>query len=178
MPNLIAVITHDFRRHHDLAERAMAPLGDEAFFRRPTPAVNSIALIVKHLAGNLRSRWTDFLAQDGEKPDRDRDREFVLGPDDSREALLAAWRRGWSTLFDTLDSLRADDLDRTITIRGEPHTVAEALVRGATHAAYHAGQILYVARMLAPEAPWLTVKPGASAAVVGAYLRAPADELY
>ena len=117
-----------------------APLGDEE---------NSIALIVKHMAGNLRSRWTDFLATDGEKPDRDRDSEFELGGGDARAALMEAWERGWATFLGTLESLTPDDLARTVHIRGEPHTVIRAVDRGVAHACYHVGQIVLLAKHFA-----------------------------
>lgn len=151
----------------------MAGLDDRAFFARPAASVNPIALIVKHLGGNLRSRWADPLGADGESPTRKRDREFVLAADDTREALMTSWTAGWETLASALRRFQPADLDRTVLIRGEPHTLAQALLRGTTHAAYHVGQILYVARMLAPDAPYLTVAPpslrGASDALRGAY---------
>jgi hypothetical protein len=118
--------------------------------------------VVKHLSGNLRSRWTDFLNSDGENPTRDRDGEFVLGPADTRNALLAAWEDGWRCVFDALAGLTEADFSRTVTIRGEPHTVIAAVLRGLTHAAYHTGQILYLARLLRPDGAWLTIPPGQS----------------
>jgi len=162
MSDLIADLAHEFRSQKTYADRAMAPLSADAFFQRPGPAVNPIALIVKHLAGNLKSRWYDFLTADGEKPTRDRDAEFVLGPDDTQAGLLAAWERGWATLFDTLAGLTDADLDKTVTIRGEPHTVRQALVRGYGHAAYHVGQIMYLARLFNADAPYQTIAPGKS----------------
>jgi uncharacterized damage-inducible protein DinB len=171
MKDLLADLRHDFRRHKDLADRAMAHLDDQEFFRRPADHVNPVAVIVKHLAGNLASRWTDFLTTDGEKPSRDRDGEFLLGEQDTRAGLLAAWERGWKALFDTLDSLRESDLDKSVTIRGESHRVPQALLRGLSHAAYHTGQILYLVRLWRPDSPWLTVPPGQSRNVGGAYLR-------
>ena len=169
MSGLLADVRHEYRRHKDLADRAMIALDDEMFVRRPADSVNSIALIVKHLAGNLQSRWSDFLTTDGEKPTRHRDDEFRLTEQDTRAALMAAWERGWRTLFDTLDTLTEADLDRSITIRAEPHTVRQALLRGVTHAAYHAGQILYLARLWQPQSPWLTIAPGRSATGGGTY---------
>jgi hypothetical protein len=122
-----------------------------------------VAAVVKHLAGNLRSRWTDFLSSDGDKPWRDRDAEFVLGAEDTRERLLAGWREGWDALFGTLANLSEADLLKKVTIRGEEHTVLQALGRGLTHAAYHAGQILYVARLVHPgEWRYVTIPPGRS----------------
>jgi uncharacterized damage-inducible protein DinB len=160
--DLIADVTHEFRRHKDIADKALAGLTDEAYFRRPGEAVNPVALIVKHLAGNLRSRWTDFLTTDGEKPDRDRDGEFTLTERDTRAALTAAWEAGWGALVAALAGLTDADLEQTVTIRGEPHRVRQALLRGLTHAAWHTGQILYVARLLNPGGEWLTIAPGAS----------------
>ena len=171
MSDLLADLTHEFRRHKELADRAMAALSEEQFFARPGPEVNPIALIVKHLAGNLRSRWTDLLTSDGDKPDRDRDAEFVLMQSDTRTSLLAAWDRGWQAVFDTLVKLQPADLDRTITIRGEAHTVRQALVRGLAHAAYHVGQILYLSRLRAPGSPWLTIPPGQSRNWPARYLK-------
>ncbi len=173
MTTLITDLEHEFRRHKKLADDAMAALADAVFFQRPGPAVNPIALIVKHLAGNFMSRWTDFLTTDGDKPARDRDNEFVLSEQDTRAALVDAWERGWLALFATLSALREDDLGRTVTIRGEPHTVQQALVRGTNHAAYHIGQILYVARMLSPDRRWLTIPPGGSRQHVAGYRKTP-----
>jgi uncharacterized damage-inducible protein DinB len=162
MNDLIPDFQHEFRRHRQLAERAMAQLDDEAFFRRPEKQVNPVALIVKHLAGNLRSRWTDLLTSDGEMPGRNRDDEFVVGPDDSRSHLMAQWEAGWAALEATLDSLKPSDLEKTITIRGERHSVQQALLRGMSHVAYHTGQILYLVRLWKPDAAWLTIAPGQS----------------
>jgi len=171
--DLLADFRHEFKRHRVLAERALASLSDAQFFDSPAAHVNSPAVIVKHLAGNLVSRWTDFLTTDGDKPTRDRDGEFVITPDDTRTALLAALERGWQAVFDTLDTLSIGDLEKTITIRGEPHTVAQALLRGLNHVAYHTGQLLYLARLFAPEGPWLTIPPGQSRAARGGYRGLP-----
>src|SRR5438105_10785267 len=157
MDQMLAHLRHEFGRYRDLADRALAHLDDQAFLRRPAAHVNPVALVVKHLAGNLASRWTDFLASDGDKASRDRDGEFVLTEQDTRANLRTAWERGWQALFDTLDSLGDSDLDRTVTIRGEPHQVAQALLRGLSHAAYHVGQILYLVRLWQPDSSWLTV---------------------
>jgi uncharacterized damage-inducible protein DinB len=173
MNTLLADLDHEFRRHKKLADGTLAALDDAQFFHRPGPNVNPVALIVKHLAGNFRSRWTDFLTTDGEKPDRDRDAEFVVTEHDTRAALLTAWEHGWQTLFDTLGRLQASDLDRTVTIRGEPHTVRQSLLRGATHTAYHVGQIMYVVRLLRPDSRWLTVPPGGSRQHRAGYRQAP-----
>ena len=135
-----------FCKYRELAERALAQTGDAAFFATSDAEANSIALVVKHVAGNLRSRWTDFLTTDGEKPDRRRDAEFERETGDSRAAVMARWEQGWATLFATLDGLTPTDLLRTITIRGESHTVLQALQRQTTHYAYHIGQIVLLAR--------------------------------
>jgi hypothetical protein len=172
MDDVLQDLRHEFRRHKGLADRAMVELDDHQFFHRPGPLVNPVALIVKHLAGNLVSRWNDFLTTDGEKESRDRDREFLLTDSDTRANLMAAWERGWSVLFDTLAGLNDSDLGRTVTIRGEPHSVRQALLRGMSHVAYHTGQILYLVRWIRPESTWLTVPLGQSRAVPGAYLRA------
>ena len=131
----------------------------------PSGETNSIALVVKHLAGNARSRWTDFLTSDGEKADRQRDREFELAEGDSRAALMAAWDAGWAALERALEPLTEDDLLRTITIRGEPHSVLKAIDRQLTHYGYHVGQIVLLAR-LAQGAGWksLSVARGQSEA--------------
>lgn len=158
-------VTHEFRRTKSLSDRALAQIDDEVFFATPGAETNPIAVIVKHVAGNLRSRWTDLLTTDGEKPDRDRDSEFVLGPEDTRAALMTRWERGWDILFGTLAALRDDDLGATITIRGEPHTVFQAIHRQVSHYAYHVGQIVLLARHYAGER-WttLSVPRGGSAA--------------
>jgi len=173
MSNLVSDLTHDFRKHKGLADTAIAGLDDEAFFRRPGAAVNPVALVVKHLAGNLQSRWHDVLTTDGEKPTRDRDAEFVLAPEDTRAGLLAAWESAWSTVFRTLGQLTDADLVTTITIRGEPHSLQQALLRGLSHTAYHVGQITYVARLLNPDAPYQTIAPGKSKEHKPGYLKRP-----
>ena len=172
MADLLADVRHEFKRYKSLADRAISTLDDAAFFHRPADAVNSIALIVKHVAGNLASRWTDFLTTDGEKPTRDRDGEFLLRDADTRASLLAAWERGWGILFATLDTLTAADLDKTITIRGEAQSAQQALLRNNAHVAYHVGQVLYLIRMLKPDSPWLTIAPGQSNGFPGNYRKA------
>jgi hypothetical protein len=145
-----------FRNQKELSERAVAQVGDDAFFAVLGPEDNSIALLVKHVGGNLRSRFTDFLTTDGEKPDRQRDREFELYDGDTRSALMAGWEEGWSRLFATLQSLSPEDLDRTVTIRGEAHSVIDALHRALAHLSYHAGQIVLLAKVRAG-AEWQTL---------------------
>lgn len=127
-----------FRNYKTLAERAIEQVTDEEFFATIDDEANSIALIVKHIAGNLRSRWTDFLTSDGEKPDRDRDTEFEIIAD-TRESLMTHWEDGWRILFDSVEPLAPDDFSKTITIRGEAHTIVEAMNRQLTHYAYHVG---------------------------------------
>ncbi len=138
-----------FRKYKALADKAVAQVGDADLFRAPDPESNSIAVILKHISGNMRSRWTDFLTTDGEKPDRDRDTEFALDGGDSKARVIERWETGWKLLFETLETLSSDDLLRTVAIRGEPHTVLQAIQRQLTHYAYHVGQIVYVARHLA-----------------------------
>jgi hypothetical protein len=140
----------------------MAQLDDNAFFRRPGEAVNPIALIVKHLGGNLLSRWSDFLSTDGEKSMRNRDAEFLIEPADTRASLMSRWEAGWKALFQTIDKLTGADLAKSITIRGEPHTAQQALLRGLTHAAYHTGQITFLSRLWNPTGAWLTIAPSQS----------------
>jgi len=134
-----------FRNYKTMAERAMEQVSDEEFFAAIDEEANSIAVIVKHLAGNLVSRWSDFLTTDGEKPTRDRDAEFEIR-DDSRELLMEFWERGWKTLFDNIEPLTVDDFSKTVTIRGQVHTIVEALNRQLTHYAYHIGQIVLLAK--------------------------------
>jgi hypothetical protein len=142
----VQLVTREFKRMQSLADGAIAQVSDEQFFAVPSPGDNSIAVIVKHVSGNLVSRWADFLTSDGEKPGRDRDTEFQIGATDTREQLLAGWTRGWTTLFEALKPLGDSDLARVITIRGEPLTVLQAVNRQLTHYAYHVGQIVYVAK--------------------------------
>ena len=161
-----------FGAYRTMAERALAQVDDGAFFAPLDEENNPLALQVKHLAGNFRSRWTDFLSSDGDKPDRHRDREFELEDGDTREALMARWAEGWRLLDDTLDGLSADDLLRAVTIRGEPHAVVEALSRALAHTAYHAGQIVLLAKHHAgPDWQTLSIPRGQSEAY-GATLRA------
>lgn len=142
----VPVVMCEFKRLQSLAERAMAQLSDGQFFAVPSPGDNSVALIVKHVGGNLLSRWTDFLTSDGEKPGRDRDSEFRMAASDSREQLLDTWCRGWTALYQALEPLDDSDMARVVTIRGEGLTVLQAVNRQLTHYAYHVGQIVYVAK--------------------------------
>jgi len=131
----------------NLADRALAQVRDEDLAVALDPESNSLAVLICHLGGNFRSRWTDFLTTDGEKPDRDRDSEFEPGTL-SREELLARWEDGWGRLFATLASLTEEDLTRTVAIRAEPHSVIQAIERTLAHAAYHIGQIVFLAKHL------------------------------
>jgi hypothetical protein len=144
------------RKLKELADKALAQVRDEDLTVVLDPESNSLAMIVQHLAGNLRSRWTDFLTSDGEKPDRNRDAEFEAQDNTTRAGLLAAWDVGWGRLFSTLDGLTAEDLARTVQIRSEPHSVVQAVNRGLTHAAYHVGQIVLLAKHFA-SADWKTL---------------------
>ena len=128
-----------------MADKALAQVSDEDFFRALDAEDNSIAVVVKHIAGNQISRWSDFLTSDGEKDFRNRDTEFEL-IGDTRESLTEFWEAGWQTLFAALEPLTADDFSKTITIRGEPHTIVQAINRQLTHYAYHIGQITFLAK--------------------------------
>jgi hypothetical protein len=137
-----------FRHYKKLAERAMDQVSDEQLFATLDPESNSIAVIVKHMSGNMRSRWTDFLATDGEKPDRNRDSEFT-DPPATRKALLEAWENGWIRLLRSLEPLTDADLSRTVTIRGEAHSVMQAINRQLAHYPHHIGQIVMLAKHFA-----------------------------
>jgi Protein of unknown function (DUF1572) len=136
------------RYYKKMAERAMDQVADEQLYETLDGDANSIAVIVKHMAGNMRSRWTDFLTSDGEKPDRNRDSEFVEPPA-TREALLQIWEDGWARVFGALEPLSDADLGRTITIRGEAHSVMQAINRQMGHYANHIGQIVLLAKHFA-----------------------------
>ncbi|QDV36396.1 DUF1572 family protein [Tautonia plasticadhaerens] len=159
----LAAIINTFEANKRLADRAVEQVPDDMLHVPPDEHTNSIAVIMRHVSGNLASRWTDFLATDGEKPWRNRDGEFEDAPA-SRAELLETWERGWACLFETLRSLGPDDLEVTVTIRGEPHSVPLALSRSLGHTCYHVGQIVQVARIHAGEA-WetLTIPRGGSA---------------
>lgn len=144
-----------FRNYKKMAERAIEQVSDKEFFALIDAEANSIALIVKHISGNLRSRWRDFLTTDGEKTDRYRDTEFEL-IEDTRESLMQFWESGWQTLFEAVEPLNVDDFSRIVTIRGEPHTIVEAINRQLTHYAYHVGQIVLLAKHF-KSAEWKTL---------------------
>ena len=137
-----------FRKLKKLAEDALAQVTDDELVVALDTESNSLAVMMKHMAGNLRSRFTDFLTTDGEKPDRNRDGEFEIDRNPGRAAVLADWESGWSRLFETLDALSPDDLLQNVQIRGERHSVIQALDRQMTHHAYHVGQIVFLAKHL------------------------------
>jgi hypothetical protein len=139
-----------FRQYKKLGESAMAQVSDEQLFAPLNGEANSIAITVKHMAGNMRSRWTDFLTTDGEKPDRNRDSEFE-DPPATRAALMEMWEKGWTHVFGALEPLSEQDLARTVLIRGEKHSVMQAITRQVAHYAYHVGQIVIVAKHFAGE---------------------------
>ncbi len=146
--HLLQAVVEEYRRLKTQADRALAQIDDRAFFAKPDPESNSIAIVMKHVAGNLRSRWTEFLGADGEKPDRNRDGEFE-DEHDTRSAVVESWEDGWRRLFSTLASLGPADLERTVTIRGEAHTVVQAIVRNLSHTAGHVGQVVLLAKHFA-----------------------------
>ena len=143
--NYLADAIESFRNYKKVGDKAMAQVSDEEFFRLIDSEANSIAIIVKHIAGNQLSRWRDFLTADGEKSNRNRDGEFEL-KDETREDLLQFWEAGWQCLFDAIEPLTISDFEKTITIRGQKHTICEALNRQLTHYAYHIGQITLLAK--------------------------------
>jgi len=153
-----------FRGYKRLAEGAFNQLQERDFFYAPDPESNSIATIVKHMSGNMRSRWTDFLTSDGEKPDRNRDQEFEMNASTTREQVLQWWEDGWKLVFDAVTALQPDDVARTVYIRGEAHTVLQAINRQMAHYAYHVGQILYLGKHIR-QSEWksLSVPKGKSA---------------
>lgn len=136
-----------FRHYKRLADGAMSQLSDEQLFAALDPEMNSVAIIVKHMSGNMVSRWTDFLSSDGEKPGRNRDGEFEDAPE-TRAAVMECWERGWHALFGALEGLTEADMGRTVTIRGEAHSVMQAVNRQLAHYPYHCGQIVFLAKHL------------------------------
>jgi uncharacterized protein DUF1572 len=149
-------VVEQFRALKALADRALAQVRDEDFFTALDPEANSLAILMQHMAGNMRSRWTDFLNSDGEKPNRDRDSEFVVAAGTTREDLLARWEEGWRCLFQTLTALSEEDLALTVLIRAEPHSVIKAINRQLTHYGYHVGQIVFLAKHFSWEG-WRTL---------------------
>lgn len=149
-------VKDQFRKLKGLAEGALAQVRDEDLFAALDPESNSLAVLMQHMAGNLRSRWTGFLHSDGEKPDRDRDAEFVLAPGTTREELFERWEEGWRCLFQALSALSEEDLALTVLIRAEPHSVIKAINRQLTHYGYHVGQVVFLAKHLASD-HWKTL---------------------
>jgi hypothetical protein len=163
--NYLDLVIREMQRTKNMADRAIAQLPPGGLFVRLAPGDNSIATIIKHLSGNMLSRWKDFLTTDGEKPGRNRDEEFVHLPGDTDATILARWELGWAMLFTALGQLTEADLGRTVTIRGESLTALQALNRQFTHYPYHAGQIIFIAKHLAgPNWQSLTIPVGGSAA--------------
>jgi uncharacterized protein DUF1572 len=144
-----------FHQSKGLGDRAIAQAPDDSLAAALDPGSNSIATIVKHLSGNMRSRWTDFLNSDGEKPTRNRDGEFEAPPQ-TRAEVMALWESGWKCAFDTLATLTDEDLARTVYIRTEPHSVMQAINRNLTHTVYHVGQIVFLAKHFAGD-KWTTL---------------------
>jgi hypothetical protein len=161
--NMIITFEEQFRKTKTTCEKAMAQLNEAQLHEQINPQQNSIAAIVQHVAGNLESRWTNFLTSDGEKPGRDRESEFA-DRQLPRAELMALWERGWQCAFDALAGLCDDDLVRTVTIRRQPHSVLAAIVRSIEHCGYHSGQITLIGKHLVGDQwNYLTVRPGGSA---------------
>src|SRR6202051_3608990 len=150
-------IKRQFRGHQRMGDKALAQLQDKDFLVTLDPESNSVAALVKHISGNARSRFTDFLTSDGEKPDRFRDQEFEVSEKTTREEGMRWWGQAWSNLFSALNSLKPEDVLRTVTIRQEPHTVMEALNRSLAHYAQHIGQIVFLAKHLR-SSQWQTLR--------------------
>jgi Protein of unknown function (DUF1572) len=134
------------RAYKKLAEKGMAQLNDEEFFVTIDEESNSVAVVMKHMAGNMFSRWTDFLTSDGEKPNRNRDMEFVIEPQTTKDDVLAYWEGGWACVFEALEPLRPEDCEKKVMIRGEEHTIVQAINRQLMHYSYHIGQIVFLAK--------------------------------
>jgi hypothetical protein len=158
----IKAVVETIDSHRRLVDGAIGQLTDEEFFGRHSKGINSVAVILRHIGGNLLSRWTDFLTTDGEKPTRNRDSEFEDWPGD-RASLMEFFDRGWQAWRTSIESLNAEDFAKTVTIRGEPHSVPLAIERSLTHTAYHVGQIMLIARLIHEgDWQWLTIRPGGS----------------
>jgi Protein of unknown function (DUF1572) len=144
-------VVDQFRKLKQLGDLALAQVRDKDLFAALDPEANSLAVLIQHMAGNMRSRWTDFLQSDGEKPNRDRDSEFEVTTGTTREALLDRWEEGWRCLFQALTALDEEDLGMTVLIRAEPHSVIKAINRQLTHYGYHVGQMVFLAKHFASE---------------------------
>lgn len=136
----------NFRSYKKMAEKALAQVSEEEYFATLDEEGNSIAVIMKHITGNMFSRWTDFLTTDGEKPDRERDMEFVITPETLKNDLMTRWEQGWQCLFDALEPLKPEDFDKKVQIRGEEHSIIEAINRQLMHYSCHIGQIVFLAK--------------------------------
>ena len=134
------------RAYKKLADKAIEQTKEDEFFVTLDEESNSIAVVMKHMAGNMLSRWTDFLNSDGEKPDRNRDMEFVIDPQTSKDDVIAYWERGWKCVFDAIEPLSADDFQKRVMIRGQEHTIVQAINRQLMHYSYHIGQIVFIAK--------------------------------
>jgi hypothetical protein len=165
-----------FRDYKKLAERAFGQINDADFFKTIDKESNSIAVNIKHMAGNMLSRWADFLTTDGEKPERDRDIEFEMLPGTTKADMLASWEQGWQCVFDAVEPLQPDDLMRTIRIRGQDHTVIQAINRQLAHYAYHTGQIVFLAKHF-KSSEWQSLSvPQNKSAEFNAYLEKKLNE--
>jgi hypothetical protein len=162
------------RAYKKLAEKAIAQLKDEEFFVTLDEEANSVAVVMKHMAGNMISRWTDFLTSDGEKPDRNRDMEFVIDAQTTKDDVIAYWERGWKCVLDAIEPLSTEDFEKTVLIRGEKHTIVQAINRQLMHYAYHIGQIVFLAKHFR-SAEWKSLSiPRNRSADFNAYLNAQA----
>ena len=144
--NYLADALSSFRAYKKLADKAIEQTQGAELFVKLDDEANSIAIVMKHMAGNMISRWTDFLNSDGEKPDRNRDMEFVIDEASSKDDLLAYWERGWKCVFDAIEPLKSDDFERKVLIRGQEHTIVQAINRQLMHYSYHIGQIVFLAK--------------------------------
>jgi len=158
----ISEIIEQYHSHRRTCERAAGQVSDESFFKSIESTHSSIGMLMKHLGGNNSSRWRNFLSSDGEKVDRDRESEFVT-VGETRETIMQAWEKGWQTALDSLQALEPEDLNKTITIRGEPIPVRKAILRNLAHLIYHTGQIVLIARCILGEKwEFLSIPPGKS----------------
>ena len=164
------------RAYKKLAEKAIAQLQDEEFFVAIDEESNSVAVVMKHMAGNMLSRWTDFLTSDGEKANRNRDMEFVIEPQTSKDDVIAYWERGWKCVFDALEPLQPEDFEKTVLIRGEKHTIVQAINRQLMHYSYHIGQIVFLAKHFRT-AEWKSLSiPKNRSAEFNAYLTSKSEK--
>ena len=166
---LIPDVQHVYQQQRKLAEGALAQVSDQDFFLSDGVEANSLAIICKHVGGNLKSRWTDFMIADGEKPDRNRDGEFIT-ENEARADIMRTWEAGWYALEYTLDTLTAPDLTKTVTIRNEPCTVLQALLRSLAHTSHHCGQIVHISKTRVGTT-WrtLSIPRGGSSQVPGSF---------